>query len=327
MTQQLGLFGDEPAAGIPGIEPSGDLVALAAAQPAGVRLGTSSWGFPGWRDLMWGGEFSEAVLARRGLAAYARHPLMRTVSIDRTYYAPVASEVLAAYAAAVPETFSFVVKAHDACTTPVWPMHARYGAARGTRNPRFLDPGYAADLVVAPFVDGLGERGGVLVFQVAPFPLEQVGGARRFAEQLYRFLRDLPAGVRYAVELRSPALLTPDYAACLHHARALHCLAVMPTMPPPLAQATRAGVAAQAGLVVRWNLAPGRAYEEAREAFRPFDRLVAPDPDAREELAALVRAAVARGVPAWVAVNNKAEGSAPLSCIALAQEIVGQVVR
>ena len=32
----------------------------------------------------WAGEYSESLLARQGLAAYAQHPLLRCVSIDRS---------------------------------------------------------------------------------------------------------------------------------------------------------------------------------------------------------------------------------------------------
>jgi hypothetical protein len=53
--------------------------ALAARLPPGVRLGTSSWSFPGWRGLVYGGDHTEAALARDGLWAYARHPLLRAV--------------------------------------------------------------------------------------------------------------------------------------------------------------------------------------------------------------------------------------------------------
>src|SRR5690349_13542655 len=133
-------------------------------------MGTSSWSFPGWRGLVWRDEHSEAVLAKRGLGAYAQHPLLRSVGIDRGHYAPIPVDDLRAYAAAVPSTFRFLAKAHDHCTLAVFPNHARYGAQRGQPNPRFLDAGYARDLVVAPFLEGLGTRGGPLVFQFAPQP-------------------------------------------------------------------------------------------------------------------------------------------------------------
>ncbi|WP_204320593.1 hypothetical protein, partial [Klebsiella pneumoniae] len=55
----------------------------------GLRIGTSSWSYPGWDGLVYAGEYSDSMLARKGLAAYAQHPLLRTVSIDRGFYAPI----------------------------------------------------------------------------------------------------------------------------------------------------------------------------------------------------------------------------------------------
>ena len=53
--------------------------------PPEIRLGTSSWFFPGWRGLVYDGIHPQASLSRLGLAAYAQIPLLRTVSLDRTF--------------------------------------------------------------------------------------------------------------------------------------------------------------------------------------------------------------------------------------------------
>lgn len=65
-----------------------DLRELAARLPPTLRLGTSSWSYPGWQGLVWEGEHSEQTLAKKGLPVYAQHPLLRTVSIDRSFYRP-----------------------------------------------------------------------------------------------------------------------------------------------------------------------------------------------------------------------------------------------
>ena len=75
--------------------------------------------------------------------------------------------------------------------------------------------------------------------------------------------------------------------------------------------------------LARWMLRRDLDYETARQRFAPFDRLAAEDPPSRRELAQLVRAASSRDQPALVIVNNKAEGSAPLSIERLAAELVG----
>lgn len=71
-------------------------------------------------------------------------------------------------------------------------------------------------------------------------------------------------------------------------------------------------------VVVRLLLRPGTWYEDQRERFRPFNRIVAPDERMRAEVAGIVAAASRRKRPAYVLVNNKAEGSAPLTVAALA---------
>jgi len=43
--------------------------------PSDIRLGTSSWFFPGWRGLVYEGIHPQAMLSRKGLAAYAQIPL------------------------------------------------------------------------------------------------------------------------------------------------------------------------------------------------------------------------------------------------------------
>jgi hypothetical protein len=89
-----------------------ELRTVGARLPRNVYLGTSSWSFPGWAGLVYGDAYSEQQLARRGLPAYAAHPLFRSVGLDRTFYNPVSVDVMADYAASVPAHFRFLVKAH-----------------------------------------------------------------------------------------------------------------------------------------------------------------------------------------------------------------------
>jgi len=83
---QLGLLPEASAEVLPA--PSAPAVeALARHLPAGLHLGTASWAFPGWTQLVYAGRPSRLQLARAGLAAYAQHALFSSVSLDRTRYA------------------------------------------------------------------------------------------------------------------------------------------------------------------------------------------------------------------------------------------------
>ncbi|HPH69003.1 MAG TPA: DUF72 domain-containing protein, partial [Kofleriaceae bacterium] len=125
------------------------------------------------------------------------------------------------------------------------------------------------------------------------------------------------------VEVRNAKLLTNDYAAALRSAGAVHCFNLLPGMPTPSAQ--RRIVGEQALTVVRWMLAPHHTYATALAAYGDFTALVERDATARREIADLLRITLARKSDALVIVNNKAEGSSPLSIRELAAELRDQL--
>jgi uncharacterized protein YecE (DUF72 family) len=299
--------------------------AAAADLPSGIHLGTSSWSFPGWQDLVFDDRYSEAILAREGLAAYSRHPLFRLAGVDRTYYAPVPAELYRSWRTQVPGDFRFLVKCHEETTVPRFPDLPRYGERRGRENPRFLDPVHAAEQVVAPYVEGLGARGAALVFQFSPLRLADFGGPEGFADRLEGFLEALPAGPLYAVEIRNHQLLVPAYMRALESAGACHCYNVHSSMPGLPVQRERLRPRREPAIVVRWMLGRGLRYGQALERYAPFDRIVDEDPQSRAEVGALCVEAHGRRIPAYVTVNNKAEGSSPLSVAGLAVQIVKQL--
>ena len=298
-----------------------DLLGLPEKLPAGLRLGTSSWAFPGWAGIVYAQRAGEQLLARAGLGAYGRHPLLRAVGIDRTFYAPLPAEEFRRYARLVPGDFRFVVKAHAALTTPI-DRQARNVAVTPDVD-RFLDARYAIERVVEPVVAGLGERLGALLFQFPPLGLPYAREPQLFADALGAFLEALPRGPQYSVELRNRELLGPGYSDALARNGATHCFNVHPRMPSVLEQADILGDSAWlSGLVVlRWMLHPGQDYEAARERYFPFDRIVDPDPGNRAAVAALLERIIGRGNEAVVIANNKAEGCAPLTLFGLTREL------
>src|SRR5687768_6356034 len=135
---QLGLFSSEELRASTSVGPvvvPPDVVGVARRLPATLRLGTSSWSFPGWHRIVYDRHASEEVLARDGLAAYAAHPLLRTVSADRAFYQPLDRDRFRSYAADVPDDFRFLVKADRQVTSP---FDRDVGAGRSP-SPRFLD--------------------------------------------------------------------------------------------------------------------------------------------------------------------------------------------
>jgi len=292
---------------------------VAAALPRSVRFGTSSWSFPGWKGLVYSGTRTATQLAREGLREYARHPLFGTVGVDRSYYARVPDEDFRRYAAQLPEGFPCCCKAPARVTSPVMPER---GSARP--NPDFLSPERFIDDLLEPVGRLFRPHAGPFILQFPPL-LRRSGLDRAvFIDGLDRLLGDLPRDFRYAVEVRDRALLGPDYAQVLSRHGAAHVYNAWTAMPLPGEQAHLVPVDEMPFVMVRLLLRPGATYEERREAFSPFDRLAAPDEPMRDQVVDLVGRAIARAVPAYVLVNNKAEGSSPLTIEALAERLVKQ---
>lgn len=347
----MDLFGDEPPAAAPSpaparpgktprpknqkvlpATPEGSLQALASQLPAGLHLGTSSWNFPGWKGLVWDGDHSESTLSRHGLAAYSGHPVLRTVSLDRAFYQPLSASQYAHYAAQVPEGFRFLVKAPSLVADAL----VRSDDGRGMQdNTAFLDPELAVTQFVQPAIEGLGNKAGALVFQLSPLPGRLLA---RFGDVLERLARMLDAVAIanaqaqsiIAVEVRNRDFLVPEFARVLKRTGAAYCVGLHAKMPPieeqlPLLRALWPGP-----LVCRWNLHRKHGaygYEDAMKAYDPFDKLVDPDPQTRDALARVIAGTTGAGYQAIVTINNKAEGSAPLSVLELARAVADKVQR
>lgn len=138
-------------------------------------------------------------------------------------------------------------------------------------------------------------------------------------------LRDTaPDGV-VAVEVRDREWLTPAFVQVLRDGQATYCMGLHAKMPRiseqlPLLRALWPGP-----LVCRWNLNPRHGaygYEDARREYAPYDRIVDPDHETRAELARVIAGTVGAGQNAYVTISNKAEGSAPLSVLALAEAVL-----
>jgi len=321
MSRQLALFDATPPAGPdPGAarlaRVHAEAAAIAAQLPDKVRFGTSSWSFPGWHGLVYGSRRSQTALAREGLREYAQHPLLTTVGIDRSYYAPIPVSDLREYADQLPAGFRCCLKAPAAVTSLALGVPGRQ-----TPNPDFLSVDRLVADLLEPCAAALGGHTGPIVLEFPPFPRRQRMEPRAFHAALDRFLEALPPGFDYAVELRDARLLTPSYRDVLLRHGVAHTFNYWSAMPMPGGQAAVVPPEDQPFTVIRLLLKPGTWYEEQRDRFKPFDRLVEPDEAMRADVVAVARRALGRGRQAFILVNNKAEGSSPLTVMALARQL------
>lgn len=314
-TRQLDLFAPaDPLAPV-----YADAADLAAKLPPRLRFGTSSWSFPGWAGIVYSRARSESELARDGLEEYARHPLLRTVGIDRGYYAPIPPADFDRYASQLPAGFPCCIKAPAAVTSAIVPGSDRAG--RAVANPDFLSAQRFHEQLGDALTTRFADHTGVVLIEMPAVPEVARPSPAELAARVDAFLAAAPPSLRFAFELRDPSLFSRGYTEALARHGAAHVYNHWSGMPTLARQAARVDVTAQPFAVIRLLLPRGARYEERKRALAPFDALKAPDPAMRDEVTALAQAALNAERDVWVLVNNKAEGSSPLTIRALAERL------
>jgi len=303
-----------------------ELERLAAGIPPLIRFGTSSWTYPGWKGLVYHQEYGTRGTAAPMLAEYSRFPLFRTVGIDSSFYGPPTDAVLDSYAASLPPGFPCVSKVWQEITVHTW-AKVQSKARAGQVNPHFLDAALFLESVYTPYLAHFAGHAGPFVFEFQQIQSQGRGSvsASEFVERLDRFFGELPAGGPWAVEIRNPEYLTPAYFAVLREHGVAHVFNSWTRMPSIGEQLALADSVTGPFVICRALLRPGRLYADAVEAFSPYDRIRDPQPAVRADLVSLVRTAIALRLPAWVIANNRLEGSAPLTIIAVARMLIDQV--
>jgi uncharacterized protein YecE (DUF72 family) len=286
--------------------------------PPTVRFGTSTWNYPGWQGLVYHQDYEPKGAPARMLKEYAAFPLFRTVGIDSSFYAPPTEEVLRSYAENLPSGFPCVSKVWSQLTVHKF-TKAQDRARAGKVNPDFLNPELFLEEIYQPHQRYFADHTGPFVFEFQT--LAKSGGidAEGFASRLDEFFSALPREGQFAVEIRNEEFLTPMYFAVLREHGVAHVFNSWTRMPPIGHQLDLPGSISGAFIVARALLRPGRSYDEAVDAFAPYDRIREPNPKLRRDLARLVETAVKTRIPAYLLVNNRAEGSAPLTIAAVAE--------
>ena len=121
------------------------------------------------------------------------------------------------------------------------------------------------------------------------------------------------------MEIRNEEFLTPMYFAVLREHEVAHVFNSWTRMPAIGDQLDLPGSVSAPFIVARALLRPGRTYDEAVDAFAPYDRIREPNPELRRDLVRLIQTAVNARIPAYLLVNNRAEGSSPLTVAEVAR--------
>jgi uncharacterized protein YecE (DUF72 family) len=283
----------------------------------GVFIGTSSWKYEGWIGQVYSaerymvrGRFSRKRFEQNCLSEYA--DTFPIVCGDFSFYQFPSEEFWQKLFATAPQHLRFAFKVPEEVTCRTYPNHARYGPRAGQPNETFLN----VELFEFAFLRALEpwrERIAVLIFEFGTFSKKSYPEPEVFFADLDGFLGRLPREWRYAVEIRNEEFLLPAYFETLRKHRVAHVFSAWTRMPPLHRQAEIAEAFTADFTVVRALLRTGRPYETAVKLFTPYEHVQDANPRARETMRRIVERARRRREPAYLFINNRLEGNAPVT--------------
>lgn len=282
-----------------------------------IYLGTSSWKYPGWCGSIYEeeryltrGKFSESRFNRDCLAEYAE--TFPAVCVDAGYYRFPTEKYLTGLAEQVPDHFRFGFKVTDEITIKHFPKLARFGDRAGKPNDHFLNARLFASAFLKP-MEAIRDKVGVLILEFSQFYPRDFERGRDFVDALDRFFLEAPTDWPLAVEIRNKGFLKEPYFEMLQRHQVAHCYNNWTRMPTVGEQLAMEASFPADFATARFLLTPGRKYQQAVDRFQPYDRLQAPDAEARESARTLIeRIRAKQGArPSFLFVNNRLEGHAP----------------
>ncbi len=288
-----------------------------------IRFGTSTWTYEGWQGQVYKRQYPKSRFASESLGEYCQYqyhsePLFRTVGNDSTFYRPPTANQLRRYLNQIPEDFEMCFKVWEEITIPSYAKQARYGAKAGQANPRFLDATVFNELVLAPYREVKFEpHAGPFLFEFQRHGMS----SEEFCSRLDAFFGQLPKDFRYAVEIRNAGLLGPEYHKVLEMHSISHVYNHWSYMTPLAEQHKRMGSFTAPFTVLRLLTPLKMSYEQAKKRAEPYTKIIEEIPDMRRDTVELIRQALREERRAYVLVNNRAEGNAPLTIQALADRL------
>ena len=279
-----------------------------------LRLGTCSWKYDTWKGLIY--EPLKTYRPDEYLPDYAKK--LDSVEIDQWFWSlfpgslrlpdPAAVRL---YAKSVPDDFVFTVKAPNSLTlTHYYAKQTPQSASYANKpNPSFLDH----DLL-GRFLDALSpleSKLGPVMFQFEYLNKQKMPSKEVFFERFGEFIDAAPKGYRYAVEIRNPNYLSPEFFSFLKD-HELGFVYLDGYYMPPIGQVFDKFKPETASFqVVR--LHGGDRLEIEGETGEVWNKVVASKPGGLKAAAKIVRANAKKRVLTYLNLNNHYEGSAPLS--------------
>jgi uncharacterized protein YecE (DUF72 family) len=175
-----------------------------------LRIGTSAFTAAGWEHSF----YPEGMRPADYLGYYATK--FDTVEIDSTFYRTPSLQTVKGWNAKTPPGFLFVAKVPQIIT------HEQVLVDCDAEFKQFIE-----------VMDNLGEKLGPLLLQFGYFNKKAFVGVNDFLARLRPFLKKLPKGHRFAVEIRNKNWLVPQFIEALRERGVALALIDQAWMPRP----------------------------------------------------------------------------------------------
>ena len=251
---------------------------------AEIRLGTSSFTAAGWE----GSFYPRGMQSADRLTFYAGH--FNTVEIDSTFYACPSVRTVEGWAAKTPADFIFSVKVPQTVT------HEKVLVGCDPEMKQFVEA-----------MGILGKKLGPMVLQFPFFGKEAFKSQTDFLDRLIPFLKKLPQGYMFAVEIRNREWLDAQFAGMLRDFKVALVLQDQSRMPFPNELAKQFDPITADWMYIRW-LGDRKGIERITTTW---DKTVIDRTDEIRSWVDVCYETVRRGVKVFGYANNHYGGHAP----------------
>ncbi len=256
---------------------------MVGAKPA-IRLGTSAFTAAGWEGTFYPADAKPADYLR----LYAEQ--FDTVELDNTFYRIPSESTVRGWEAKTPKNFLFAAKIPQVIT------HEKVLVDAADDLKAFLK-----------VMDLLGDKLGPLLFQFPYFNKKAFATGDVFLERLATFLKKLPSGHKFAVEVRNKYWLAPKFADLLRSRGVALALIDHPWMPRPAEVMQKIDPITAEFTYIRW-LGDRKGIEEQTKTW---DKTIVPRGRELREWANVCFKFNGRGVAVFAYANNHYAGHAP----------------
>jgi len=251
-----------------------------------LYLGTSSWSSKDWEGVF----YPPGSPPSSWLAHYATR--FRTVEVDATFYRIPPASMTRKWREDLPDGFLLAAKAPQSIT-----------------HEKGLE-GVSEDLTAfLRSMDNLGDRLGPILFQ---FPYFKKGGEMTedlFHERLRRFIPSLPAGYRFALEIRNKSWLREPLLDILRARSVALALIDHPWMPRAAEYFAKIDPVTSDFVYVRWL---GDRYGIEKQT-KNWDKVIVDRTREMKAWVPVVRQLLGRDLTGYGFFNNHFAGHAPAS--------------